>query len=187
MLALPLLAAPFRAIIGFKSDNHQSALGWRRVPFIWMGTLLQFGGFAIMPFALLVLAGKGHAASAPLWIGQSAAALAFLLGAYVFHRYKARPDRDAVRLVAPEGLDIAATTRIASACALAREMIDTPAADMGPLQIETIAREIAEAAGASIAVTTVAGPTKRVISSTCPSVSSPSMPSPSQRIFVTPR
>jgi leucyl aminopeptidase len=73
------------------------------------------------------------------------AALAFLLGAYVFDRYKARPDRDRVRLVAPEGLDIAATQRIASACALAREMVDTPAADMGPLQIETIAREIASA------------------------------------------
>ena len=82
------------------------------------------------------------------------AALAFLLGAYVFDRYKARPDRDGVRLVAPEGLDVEATLRIAAACALAREMIDTPAADMGPLQIETIAREIAEAAGASIAVTT---------------------------------
>ena len=79
MLALPLLAAPFRAIIGFKSDNHQSALGWRRVPFIWMGTLLQFGGFAIMPFALLVLSGAGHSGEAPSWIGHAAAAFAFLL------------------------------------------------------------------------------------------------------------
>ena len=83
-----------------------------------------------------------------------AAALAFLLGAYVFDRYKARPDRDRVRLVAPEGLDVAAMQRIASACALAREMIDTPAADMGPLQIETIAREIASASDASLSVIT---------------------------------
>ena len=82
------------------------------------------------------------------------AALAFLLGAYVFDRYKAKPDRDKVRLVAPESLDVEAALRIASACALAREMIDTPAADMGPLQIETIAREIAAASGATIAVTT---------------------------------
>jgi leucyl aminopeptidase len=82
------------------------------------------------------------------------AALAFLLGAYVFDRYKAKPDRDRVRLVAPEGMDIEATQRIASACALAREMIDTPAADMGPLQIETIAREIAAASGATISVIT---------------------------------
>ena len=79
MISLPLIFAPFRAIIGFQSDIHSSALGWRRVPFIWKGTLLQFGGLAIMPFALLVLAGKGHAAGAPLWIGYSGAALSFLL------------------------------------------------------------------------------------------------------------
>ncbi|WP_428153178.1 leucyl aminopeptidase family protein [Brevundimonas sp.] len=80
------------------------------------------------------------------------ATLAFLLGVYVFDRYKARPDRAPVRLVAPDGLDVAEVSRIAAACALAREMVDTPAADMGPLQIETIAREIAESAGATITV-----------------------------------
>ena len=86
--------------------------------------------------------------------GESArqAALAFLLGAYVFDRYKTRPDRAPARLVAPEGLDVAETSRIVAACALAREMVDTPAADMGPLQIETIAREIAESAGAAITI-----------------------------------
>jgi BCD family chlorophyll transporter-like MFS transporter len=79
MVALPLVFAPFRALIGYRSDTHRCELGWRRVPFIWKGTLLQFGGFAIMPFALLVLAGKGEAASAPPWLGHVAAALAFLL------------------------------------------------------------------------------------------------------------
>lgn len=79
MIALPLLFAPFRALIGHKSDTHRCELGWRRVPFIWRGSLLQFGGFAIMPFALLVLAGKGQAEFAPEWIGISAAALAFLM------------------------------------------------------------------------------------------------------------
>ncbi len=76
MLALPLLFAPFRALIGFKSDTHRSVLGWKRVPFIWLGTMLQFGGLAIMPFALLILSGD---TTGPLWIGQAAAALAFLL------------------------------------------------------------------------------------------------------------
>jgi BCD family chlorophyll transporter-like MFS transporter len=79
MLALPLVFAPFRALIGYKSDTHRCELGWRRVPFIWKGTLWQFGGFAIMPFALLVLAGEGEASTAPVWVGQSAAALSFLL------------------------------------------------------------------------------------------------------------
>jgi BCD family chlorophyll transporter-like MFS transporter len=79
MLALPLVFAPFRILIGFKSDTHVSALGWRRVPYIWKGTLYQFGGFAIMPFALLVLSGYGEAVDAPRWIGLASAALAFLL------------------------------------------------------------------------------------------------------------
>ena len=76
MISLPLLFAPLRALIGFKSDHHRSMLGWRRVPYIWFGTLLQFGGFAIMPFALLVLTGGGHG---PAVYGQVGAALAFLL------------------------------------------------------------------------------------------------------------
>ena len=76
MVGLPLVFAPFRAFIGFRSDNHRSALGWRRVPYIWMGTLLQFGGLAIMPFALLILSGDTHG---PIWIGQFASAFAFLL------------------------------------------------------------------------------------------------------------
>ena len=79
MLALPLVFAPLRTFIGYKSDVHVSALGWRRIPYIWKGTLYQFGGFAIMPFALLVLSGYGEAVDAPRWIGLSSAALAFLL------------------------------------------------------------------------------------------------------------
>lgn len=76
MVALPVIVAPFRAFIGHRSDTHRSYLGWRRVPFIWMGTLLQFGGFAIMPFALLLMSGTGEG---PLWAGHLGAALAFLL------------------------------------------------------------------------------------------------------------
>jgi BCD family chlorophyll transporter-like MFS transporter len=76
MVSLPLLFAPFRALIGFRSDHHRSYLGWRRVPYIWFGSLLQFGGLAIMPFALIVLSGD---ANGPLWIGYAASGLAFLL------------------------------------------------------------------------------------------------------------
>ena len=79
MLALPLLFAPLRVLIGHKSDTHVSALGLKRIPYIWKGTLYQFGGFAIMPFALLVLSGYAEAIDAPRWLGLSSAALAFLL------------------------------------------------------------------------------------------------------------
>ena len=79
MVAMPIIVAPFRAIIGFSSDTHRSELGWKRVPFIWRGTMVQFGGLAIMPFALLVLSGQGHAADAPSWVGHLGAGVAFLL------------------------------------------------------------------------------------------------------------
>jgi BCD family chlorophyll transporter-like MFS transporter len=78
MLALPLLVAPLRAITGFQSDVHRSAFGWRRVPYMWAGTLVQFFGLAIMPFALLVLSGGGTVPVAG-WVGPAAAAFAFLL------------------------------------------------------------------------------------------------------------
>lgn len=77
MLAIPLLVAPFRALVGFKSDTHKSILGWKRVPYLWLGTQMQFGGLAIMPFALLVL--SEHGGRAPLWVAYAGTGLAFLL------------------------------------------------------------------------------------------------------------
>lgn len=76
MVALPLVFAPLRALLGFRSDQHRSFLGWRRVPYIWFGTLLQFGGFAILPFALIVTSGDTHG---PVVVGELAAGLAFLM------------------------------------------------------------------------------------------------------------
>jgi leucyl aminopeptidase len=81
------------------------------------------------------------------------AAVAWGLGSYVFDRYKAdlrKAPADRARLVV--GSDLEPARRIVHACALARDMINTPANDMGPRQIESIARSVAEAHGASVAV-----------------------------------
>ena len=74
MVSIPLLFAPFRALIGFKSDTHKSVLGWRRVPYIWFGSLMQFGGFAILPFALMVMSDDGQW---PPFVGTIGAAIGF--------------------------------------------------------------------------------------------------------------
>jgi len=76
MVSLPVAFAPFRALIGYKSDTYKSVLGWKRVPYIWFGTMMQFGGFSIMPFALLLLSGD---TTGPMIYGQLGAGLAFLL------------------------------------------------------------------------------------------------------------
>ena len=76
MVALPIVFAPLRALVGHRSDNHLSALGWKRVPYIWFGSLMMFGGLAIVPFSMLVLTGTGEG---PAWVGHAGAALGFLL------------------------------------------------------------------------------------------------------------
>jgi MFS transporter, BCD family, chlorophyll transporter len=83
MVSIPLLVAPFRALIGFRSDVHRSVFGWRRTPYVWFGSLLQFGGLAIMPFALLIL--TGNAALAGKEPGYLAAALGFLMAGAGLH------------------------------------------------------------------------------------------------------
>jgi MFS transporter, BCD family, chlorophyll transporter len=83
MIAIPVLVAPFRAFLGFRSDNHRSALGWKRVPYLWFGTLYQFGGLAIMPFALIIMSGD-RAIDLPA-AGYIGSALAFLLTGLGMH------------------------------------------------------------------------------------------------------
>jgi leucyl aminopeptidase len=93
-------------------------------------------------------------AEAPEGVRPEQIALAFALGSYRFDRYKRAKGEKAAewpRLLA-EGCDVAEVRQVAHACALARDMINTPANDMGPRQIETIAREIAEQHGAQITV-----------------------------------
>jgi leucyl aminopeptidase len=80
-------------------------------------------------------------------------ALAFAFGAYRYDRYKQQHGEPGPRLVAPEGVDLRELTTIVHACQLARDMINTPAADMGARQIETIAREVAGTFGADVSVT----------------------------------
>lgn len=56
-IALPLLLAPLRAVFGLKSDQHRSVFGWRRVPYIWFGSLALFGGLALTPMSITLMSG----------------------------------------------------------------------------------------------------------------------------------
>ena len=82
------------------------------------------------------------------------AALAFWLGSYRYDRYRSGEQPQRPHLVAPAGVDLDAVRVVAHACALARDMINTPGNDMGPLQIESIAREIAQEHDAEVQVWT---------------------------------
>lgn len=99
-------------------------------------------------------AGNYVIAEAPDGLDPQEAATQWALGAYRFDRYKAKHGEAHPRLVVDGSVDLDEARHVAHACALARDMVNTPANDMGPLQIETIAREIAGQYGAEITVTT---------------------------------
>ncbi|ALL14386.1 leucyl aminopeptidase family protein [Caulobacter henricii] len=99
-------------------------------------------------------AGDYRLARMPRGLDASEATLAFALGLYRFDRYRKRSGEAGPRLVAPRAVDVAAIAAVSHACALVKDMVNTPANDMGPAEIEAIAREIAQQHGASLSVTT---------------------------------
>lgn len=79
------------------------------------------------------------------------ALLGLKLGAYVFTRYGKKAGHE-LRFAAPKGADVAAVNRWARGCYLARDLINTPANDMGPDDLEAAASGLAKAHGAKIKV-----------------------------------
>lgn len=79
------------------------------------------------------------------------AALGLLLSGYSYDRYKSGRSRN-VGFVAPAGIDAARLEYIAAGECLTRDLINTPASDMGPADLERAAARLAETHGASISV-----------------------------------
>jgi leucyl aminopeptidase len=86
------------------------------------------------------------------------AVLAFALGRYRFTAYSGAKNGDTetsdIKLVVPADVDEADVRRIAEGISLARDLINTPANDLGPDELEAAARALAERNGAAISVTT---------------------------------
>lgn len=79
-------------------------------------------------------------------------ALGWLLQGYSFERYRAQT-APAARLVAPDGIDAARLEILARGEALTRDLINIPAADMGPVALEAALRDLAADFGAGVEVT----------------------------------
>ncbi len=78
-------------------------------------------------------------------------ALGWLFAGYAFDRYKDQKPAKAT-LVAPEGVDAARLQAIAAGEALTRDLINTPASDMGPVELEAACADLAKEQGAEIEV-----------------------------------
>jgi leucyl aminopeptidase len=75
----------------------------------------------------------------------------YLLGCYVYDRYKSKPAKPA-RIVAPKGCDAEAISRTVLAVAMGRDLVNTPPNDMGPDALEAAAVALGHAHGAEIEV-----------------------------------
>ncbi|MEY4982441.1 MAG: hypothetical protein RIR62_707 [Pseudomonadota bacterium] len=80
------------------------------------------------------------------------AALAFLLSGYRFDRYRKADPKPVARLVCPEGCDAPRLLAMAEAEFLTRDLINTPAADMGPQELEDAFLSLAARFGAATQV-----------------------------------
>ena len=79
-------------------------------------------------------------------------ALGWCLEAYGFEAY-GKPQQGVARLVCPKNVDHAAVLRAARASWLVRDLVNTPASDMGPAELEAAARRVARAHKARFSVT----------------------------------
>jgi leucyl aminopeptidase len=94
-------------------------------------------------------AGDWHFANRPA--DPELAALGVALGGYVFTRYGRKPG-NAIRLGLPDGVDAERVKRLADGVFLARDLINTPASDMGPDALEAAVRDLGRRFKAKVSV-----------------------------------
>ncbi len=152
---LPPAVAALAELQGFKAKAGQVLVAPGHdgeVALFGLGESARADGMAFRALPVRLVSGDYRLQSVPEGVPAARIALAWALGGYRFERYR-KPAKDALaRLVAPDGVDLAEIASVATAAALARDLINTPANDMGPVELELAAREVAEAFGAEIAV-----------------------------------
>jgi leucyl aminopeptidase len=152
----PPLVARLAALADFKARSGQllavpGEANGSGLAVFGLGAKAKADGMAFRALPAKLPAGDYRIVAAPEGVALETIALAWALGAYGFNRYRQKPADPRPRLVL-DGVDLAETRNLAQACALARDLVNTPANDMGPVQLEMAAREVAEAFGAAIAV-----------------------------------
>ncbi|MEO0999550.1 MAG: leucyl aminopeptidase family protein [Pseudomonadota bacterium] len=127
------------------------------------GALAGLGDVAARARTRFPVAAARKSLPTGVWVAESAApdvpvtgeeALGWLLDAYAFRRYKGNDAPEGAELVCPDGLDAARIEAVAAAAWTAQDLINTPAADMGPAALEAAVRALANRHGAALEVTT---------------------------------
>ncbi|MEA3032703.1 MAG: leucyl aminopeptidase [Sphingomonadales bacterium] len=140
---------------GFKAEGYQLAILLGERADDWSAALGVANVDALSPWCLAKAAeslpeGRYRVEGR----GPGPAALGWLLGQYAFDRYKAPKEAKGPRiLLSQEPARIEETVRLAEATFLVRDLVNTPAGDLGPAELEAAARAMAEECGAEFTIT----------------------------------
>jgi len=134
---------------GFKGEAHQLAIlpdksGWSAV--LGVATTDALGPWCLAKAAEALPEGSYRVVGR----GPGAATLGWLLGQYSFDRYKAEPAAKGPRiLLSDEPARITEIVLLAEATQLVRDLVNTPAQDMGPQELESAVLALAQECSAT--------------------------------------
>lgn len=140
---------------GFKGEGHKLAILLGEKAGEWSAVLgvadaQSLGVWCLAKAAEALPEGTYRVADA----GAGPAALGWLLGQYRFDRYKKEPSKKGARiLLTDDPARIEETLLLAEATALVRDLVNIPAADLGPRELEDAAAALAKSCGATISTT----------------------------------
>ncbi len=148
---LPEAARAFAEAGGFKAEAGSFALlpdangGIAGALFGFEQNPARENAFAAGRLPLILPAGVWHFENAPA--DARLAALAFALGSYKYTRYR-KSEASKVQLLVPREVDGAEISRIADAVFMVRDLVNTPANDFSPADLEAAAKSVADRFGA---------------------------------------
>jgi len=160
LAALPAPQAAYARAMGFAAAPGETLAlpgpdGALTVALVGLGkpAAQARGRFQPATAASRLPSGTWRIVTAPQGTDLAAIALGWLLESYRFDRYR-KADAARALLVAPATIDAARIQTIADAEALTRDLINTPASDMGPAEIEAAVRAVAAPHGAQVTAIT---------------------------------
>jgi leucyl aminopeptidase len=139
----------------FKGKGHEMAILPGKSAEEWSAVLGVANVTELSPWCLAKAAGGLPEGQYRLADGKPGpAALGWLLAQHSFNRYRSDPEpRQSAVLLSSDPAAIDGHIRMAEAVAMVRDLVDTPAADMGPAELAEVVETLGRESGAQVTIT----------------------------------